>query len=198
MGFPNAYPHEVMGAPHAVYIAAVGSARPALSVATPLSPWAVVGLRGNRSYSEEGVRVNSPAAYNYFRGNASAAPLKAFRTEEDVEIAVTLADMTLESLALAFNKVAGDVDETGTTRTLGLSRGLGVSGFALLVRGPSPYMDDGIAQFWIPNVMNVSSFELPLQRTQASTYPLTFRAIWYDDATAGEELGVYEAEDETT
>jgi hypothetical protein len=187
-----------MGAPHAVYIAAVGSARPALTVATPLSPWVVVGERGERSYSEVGVRVNSPAAYNYFRGNASAAPLKAFRTEEDVEIMITLADMTLESLALAFNKQAADVDEVGITRTLGLSRGLGVSGFALLVRGPSPYMDDGIAQFWIPNVMNVSSIELGLQRTNATTYPLTFRAIWYDDATAGEELGVYEAEDETT
>lgn len=198
MGFPNAYPHEVMGAPHGVYIAPVGQARPALSVPTPLSPWVVVGLRGERSYSEEGVRVNSPAAYNYFRGNASAAPLKAFRSEEDVEIGVTLADMTLESLAYAFNKTSEDVEETGVTRTLGLSRGLGVAGFALLVRGPSPYMDDGIAQFWIPNVMNVTSLELALQRMNATTYPLTFRAIWYDDADAGEELGVYEAEDETT
>lgn len=198
MGFPNAYPHEVMGAPHAVYIAAVGSARPALSVATPLSPWTVVGLRGNHSYADEGVRVNSPAAYNYFRGYASAAPRKAFRSEEDVTIGVTLADMTLESLALAFNKVAADVDEVGITRTLGLSRGLGVATFALLVRGPSPYMDDGIAQFWIPSVMNVSSIELSLRRDNATTYPLEFRAIWYDEATEGEEMGVYEAEDETT
>lgn len=198
MGFPNAYPYEVMGAPHGVYVATVGTARPALTVATPLSPWVAVGLRGNRSYSEEGVKVNSPAAYNYFRGNASAAPLKAFRSEEDVEIGVTLADMTLESLALAFNKTSADVDETGITRTLGLSRGLGVQTFALLVRGPSPYMDDGIAQFWIPNAMNVSSIELALRRDNATTYPLTFRAIFYDAATTGEELGVYEAEDETT
>ncbi len=198
MGFPNAYPYEVMGAPHAVYVAAVGTARPALTVATPLSPWVVVGKKGNRSYSEEGVKVNSPASYNYFRGNASAAPLKAFRSEEDVMVAVTLADMTLESLALAFNKTASDVDETGITRTLGLSRGLGVSTFALLVRGPSPYMDDGIAQFWIPVACNTSTVELGLRRDNATTYPIEFRALWYDEATTGEELGVYEAEDETT
>ncbi len=198
MGFPNTFPHEVMGAPHAVFIAPVGTTRTALTVATPVGPWVEVGKRGNRSFSEEGVRVNSPAAYNYFRGNASAAPLKGFRSEEDVIIAVTLADLTLESLALAFNKTSTDVTETGITRTLGLSRGLGVSTFALMVRGPSPYMDDGIAQFWLPNVMNESSVELQLQRSNATTYPLAFRAIWYDDATDGEELGVYEAEDETT
>lgn len=198
MGFPNAYPHEVMGAPHSVYIAAVGTARPALTVPTPLSPWVVVGLRGNHSYAEEGVRVNSPAAYNYFRGYASAAPRKAFRSEEDVMIGVTLADMTLESLALAFNQLAADVEETGITRTLDLSRGLGVQTFALLVRGPSPYMDDGIAQFWIPAVMNDSSIELGLRRDNATTYPLSFRAIYYEDAATGEEMGVYEAEDETT
>lgn len=198
MGFPNAYPFEVMGAPHGVYIAPVGEARPALTVVTPAGNWVVVGKNGNRSYSEEGVRVNSPAAYNYFRGNASAAPLKAFRSEEDVMIAITLADMTLESLALAFNKTSEDVNETGITRTIGLSRGLGVATFALLVRGPSPYMDDGIAQFWLPVAANVSSVELALRRDNATTYPLEFRALVYAAAATGEELGVYEAEDETT
>lgn len=197
MGLPNAYPYEVMGAPHSLYIAAFGTARPAIGAA-PGGSWTLVGQNGNRSYAEEGVRVNSPAAYNYFRGLGSAAPLKAFRSEEDVIIAVTLADMTLESLATAFNKLAADVDEVGITRTLGLSRGLGVATMALLVRGPSPYMADGFAQFWIPVAANVTSVELALRRDNATTYPLEFRALWYDEATTGEELGVYEAEDETT
>lgn len=197
MGLPNAYPYEVMGAPHSVYIATFGTARPAID-ASPSGSWTLVGERGNNSYSEEGVRVNSPAAYNYFRGLASAAPRKAFRSEEDVMIGITLADMTLESLALAFNKLAADVTESGFKRTLGLSRGLSVTTLALLVRGPSPYMDDGFAQFWIPTAINVSSIELGLRRDNATTYPLEFRAIWYDEATAGEEMGVYEAEIETT
>lgn len=198
MGYPNAYPFEVMGAPHEVLIAPFGTARPDLFAEPDDNVWALVGKSGNRSYAEEGVRVNSPAAYNYFRGYASAAPRKAFRSEEDVMIAVTLADMTLESLVYAFNKLVTDITDVGVTRTLGLSRGLGVKTFALLVRGPSPYMDDGVAQFWLPTVCNVSSVDLALRRDNATTYPLEFRAIFYDDATAGEEMGVYEAQDATT
>lgn len=197
MGLPNAYPFEVMGAPHSLYIAEFGTARPAIGAA-PSGDWVLVGEAGNRSYAEEGVRINSPAAYNYFRGLGSAAPRKAFRSEEDVIVAVTLADMTLESLATAFNKLAADVVESGITRTLGLSRGLSVATMALLVRGPSPYMADGFAQFWIPVAANVTSIELALRRDNATTYPLEFRALWYDEGIAGEELGVYEAEDETT
>lgn len=197
MGLPNAYPYEVMGAPHSLYIAEFNTARPLINAAPGVN-WTLVGVAGNRSYAEDGVRVNSPAAYNYFRGLGSAAPRKAFRSEEDVSIAVTLADLTLESLATAFNKLAADVIETGITRTLGLSRGLSVTTLALLVRGPSPYMDDGFAQFWIGAAMNVSSIELALRRDNATTYPLEFRAVWNDEAAAGEELGVFEAQDLTT
>lgn len=197
MGLPNAYPYEIMGAPHSLYIATAATARPAIGAA-PAVGWVLVGTAGNRSYSEEGVRVNSPAAYNYFRGLGSAAPRKAFRSEEDVMISVTLADLTLESLATAFNKLASGVVETGITRKLGLSRGLGVQTVALLVRGPSPYMDDGFSQWWIPQAANVTSIDLAMRRDNATTYPLEFRAIWYDLATTGEEMGVFEAEDETT
>lgn len=197
MGLPNAYPYEVMGAPHSLYIGAAGLARPAIGDA-PAGGWVLVGTAGNRSYAEEGVRVNSPAAYNYFRGLGSAAPRKAFRAEEDVIIQVTLADLTLEQLATAFNKLASDVVETGITRKLGLSRGLGVQTVALLVRGPSPYMDDGHSQWWVPQACNVTSIELAMRRDNATTYPIEFRAIWYDLATTGEEMGVFEAEDETT
>lgn len=197
MGLPNSYPFEVMGAPHSLYIGVAGLARPALN-ADPDVGWTLVGTAGNRSYAEEGVRVNSPAAYNYFRGLGSAAPRKAFRSEEDVMIAVTLADMTLESLVYAFNKLVTDIVDVGVTRTLGLSRGLSVATLALLVRGPSPYMDDGIGQFWVPAAMNVSSIELALRRDQATQYPLEFRGIWYDSAASGEEMGVYEAQDATT
>jgi len=175
----------------------VGLARPAIDAA-PAADWKLVGTAGNRSYAEEGVRVNSPAAYNIFRGLGQAAPRKYFRSEEDVKIAVTLADMTLESLASAFNKLSTDVVEAGATRTLGLSRGLGVQTMALLVRGPSPYMDDGFAQFWVPAACNISSVELAFRRDNATTYPLEFGAVWYDLAAAGEEMGVMEANDGTT
>lgn len=197
MGLANAYPYEIMGAPHSLYIAPAGMARPAINAA-PAVDWVLVGVAGNRSYAEEGVRVNSPAAYNAFRSLGQAAPRKLFRSEEDVNFAVTLADVTLESLSLAFNKLAANVTETGITRKLGLARGLGVQTLALLVRGPSPYMDNGFAQWYLPFGANVSSIELAFRRDNATIYPLEFRGIWYDLAASGEEMGVVEAQDPTT
>jgi hypothetical protein len=192
---PNTFPYEVMGSPFSIYAGATGTARPAIGAA-PSGSWTLVGSNGNRSYAEEGVRVNSPQAFNYFRGLGSAAPLKAFRTEEDVIVQVSLADLTLEELARAFND--NTVTEVAITRTLPLTRGLTVATGAILVRGPSPYMDDGFSQFWLPLVVNVSSPELAMRRDNATIYPLEWRCLWYPDATTGEELGVYEAEDETT
>lgn len=197
MGLPNTFPYEVIGSPFSVYLGAVGLARPAISAA-PAVGWVLIGSNGNRSYSEEGVRVNSPQGFNYFRGLGSAAPLKAFRTEEDVTVQVTLADLTLEQLAAAFNKANTEVVETGITRKLMLSRGLTVATGALLVRGPSPYMANGFSQWWLPLVCNVSSPEIVHRRDNATTYALEWRALYYASAAAGEEMGVYEAEDETT
>ncbi len=197
MGFPNAFPYEVIGSPMDFYIAPAGEARPALASA-PAGNWVQLGLRGKYSFSEEGIGVNSPAAYNYFRSYGSAAPTKAFRSEEDVMFQVSLADLTLESLANAFNQLAEDVIESGYKRTLNLSRGLSVLTAAILARGPSPYMDGGTAQFWVPNACNVSSPEIKVRRDNATIYAMEWRAVFYSLATTGEEMGVYEAELEST
>lgn len=196
-GFPNAFPYEVIGSPYDFYIAPVGEARPAITAAVA-GQWVQVGSRGAYSFSDEGVRMQAPASYNYFRGFKSAAPLKAFRSEEDVVFQVSIADLTPEQLANAFNQLAADVTELGTTRTLNLSRGLSVTQVAILMRGPSPFMDAGTAQFWVPNACNVSSPEIPIRRDNATVYQLEWRAIFYFDAAAGEEMGVYETQIETT
>lgn len=207
MGLPNAFPYEVMGAPHSLYIATVNTARPALNVDDPtLSGWVLVGSNGNYSYAEDGVFVNTEQAMNAFRGYASASPLKMFRSTEDVMVGVTLADLTLEQMAYAANKLSSDVSVSalgggGFTRTLTLSKGLGVKTLALLVRGPSPYMDDGYAQFWVPVAANITSVQLPLRRDNGVQYQLQFQALWStvaEAANTGEGLGVYEAESPTS
>jgi hypothetical protein len=188
-----------MGAPFTMWIAPPGTTKPALTVENDdlNVAWVLLGQTGNKSYSEEGVRINSPAAYNAFRGLGSAAPRKMFRSEEDVMAQVTLADLTLEQLANAFNKLAADISGTDT-RKLELSRGLTVATAALLVRGPSPYKDDGYSQWYIPAACNTSSPEIVMRRDNATTYALEWRAIWYDEAAEGEELGVYEADADVT
>lgn len=195
MGMPNTFPYEVIGSPFSIYIGAVGLARPLLGV-DPAIGWTLLGSNGNKSYADNGVEVHSPQAFNYFHGLGSAAPLKAFRTTEDVIIMVTMADLTLEQLRQAFNQNAAT--EVGIKRTLPLSRGLPVATVSLLVRGPSPYMDNGDSQWWIPCACNVSSPQLVHRRDNATTYALEWHALYYPLATAGEEMGVLEAQDTTT
>jgi hypothetical protein len=197
MPYPNAFPFEVIGSPFDFWVAPAGTARPVISAA-PAVAWVQLGNRGKYSFGEEGVRVNSPASYNYFRSYGSAAPIKAFRSEEDVMFQTSLADLSLEHLANAFNQLAGDVTEAGITRTLNLARGLSVLTAALLMRGPSPYMDGGTSQFWVPNACNVSSPEIAVRRDNATIYSLEWRAVFYSLAAAGEEMGVYEAEVSST
>lgn len=192
-GYPNQFPYEVIGSPFDFYVGPVGESRPATNTLTVAGNWVQVGTQGNKSISDEGVRFGAPASYNYFRGFGSAAPLKAFRSEEDDTVQISMADLTLEQIANAFNQTADDVVETGFTRKLGLSRGLSVLQVALLLRGPSPYMDDGILQIWIPNACNVSSPEIPIRRDNATIYSLEWRALFYSLATTGEEMGVIEA-----
>lgn len=137
---------------------------------------------------------SAPQETQAHRGYGSAAPIKIFRTSEDVLFRVTIADMTLEMLANAFN---GNTVAVAPHRKLGLSRGLQMQTKALLARGPSPYADDKYSQFWIPYVANVTSVETPLRRDQVSTYALQWQAI-VDPAAATEDerLGVIEALDD--
>lgn len=196
MGLPNTFPYELIGPGFTLYWAAAGTAMPAINAAIDDEVWTRIGKNGNKSYAEEGVRVSAPQSLNPFRGYGSAAPLKFFRGEEDQIYQVTIADLTLESFALALNQ--NGVTETGISRKLGLSRGLTVSTVALLARGPSPYFSNGHSQWYTKYVANASSPDVPLRRDNAAFYQLEWRAIVDPDATAGEELGVLVGEDETT
>jgi hypothetical protein len=196
MGMPNTFPFEVIGSPFSIYIAPAATARPLID-AVPAVDWVLLGSNGNKSYAEEGVRVNIPQSFNYFRGLGSAAPLKAFRSEEDAIIQVSLADMSLEVFRQALNQ--NEVREAGITRTVGLSRGLTVATVALLVRGPSPYMNDAFCQWWMPYAVNVSNPEVAFRRDNATIYALEWRAI-VDPAAAleADQLGIFEAESDET
>jgi hypothetical protein len=103
--------------------------------------------------------------------------------------------MSLEQIRYAFNSNA--VQLAGVKKQLNLSRGLVVATGALLVRGPSPYQDNAFSQWWLPLVCNVSSPEIVHRRSDATTYALEWRTLFYPDAADGEEMGVLEAEEAT-
>lgn len=193
MGVPNTFPYELIGPGFKLYWAVAATPIPGVDDEVDTLVWNLIGKNGNKSYAEEGVRINLPQTVNAFRGYGSAGVLKEFRDQEDVIVQVTIADLRLETLSLALN--SNDVTETANRRCVGLSRGLTVDTVALLARGPSPYFNDGYSQWYLPYASNHSSPEIAFRKPEAAIFQLEWRAIVDPEAAEGEELGVLEGDD---
>lgn len=198
--YPNAVPHELIDAPCVVHLAPVGTTFPTLDEA-PASPWALLGTNGELNYTEDGVEVEMAAEHAMFRAFGDTGSRKAFRTSEDLKVRLTLADLTLEQVNAALN--ANTVTDTpagaGTVgyRSVGLSRGTSVSQYAVLVRFPSPYMSDGLAQLEIPIAMQTGSPTIAFKKGEPAGVALEFSALVDPDASsAAERFGRFLAQDD--
>jgi hypothetical protein len=156
----NSEPFELISGPLEAYVAPVGTAFPAVDEA-PAVAWVQVGTSGADDYTPDGVTVTPSQATNTFRGAKSTGPRKTFRTEEDLKIGLTIVDHTLEQIqhALNGNTITTTPAGAGTpgTKKIGLSRGSSVKTMALLLRGPSPYMADGVLQWEVPLAQQTGS-----------------------------------------
>lgn len=187
----NAEPFEIIGAPFEVYTAPVGTPFPAVDEA-PIAPWSLLGTSGADNYTSDGVTVTPSQATNIFRALKSLGPRKVFRTEEGLTFGLNLADFTLEQLRHAFNSntltttpASGGVPGT---KKLGMARGSSIATMALLVRGPSPYMEDGVMQWEVPICMQTGSGATTLKNGDAATFPLEFMALVDPDAVTDDEV----------
>lgn len=112
---------------------------------------------------------------------------------------LTLVDLTVEQYrhALNFNGIATVVPAVGVagTKKIGLSRGLSVHTVALLVRGPSPYMDNGVAQWEAPITVQTGSPEPVFQRGEPAGLELEWTSLVdVSAATPDEGFGVFRAQ----
>ena len=145
----NSTPYEIIGAPFEMWVSPVGTAFPAVDE-EPQAPWALIGTSGNLNHTQEGITVSHSQSMNFFRASGDCGSRKAFRTDEDLKIALAIADLSLEQYQHALN--GNTVSETPAsagvagTKKIGLSRGFAVATHALLLRGPSPEMADGACQ----------------------------------------------------
>jgi hypothetical protein len=186
----NSLPYEIIAAPFTVWFAAVGTAFPLVSAA-PSASWAKVGSSGDLNYMEDGVTVQHSQAIELFRALGDSGSRKAFRTEEDLKVMLVLADLTLEQYKHALNSntittVAQSVGVAGHKK-IGMSRGLSVATVALLVRGPSPYMDDGVLQFEVPRAAQTGNPEVVFRRDQPAGLALEWTALVDPDASSEDE-----------
>lgn len=126
-------PFEIIAGPANVWLAPVGTAFPAVN-AQPASPWVYLGR------TQGGVSVAHEQSIEYVTLDQDTAPLKAFRSEENLRISFSLAEVTLERYAKVLNDVSvTQVAGPPSIRHMQLYRGADVAEFAMLVRGPSPY-----------------------------------------------------------
>lgn len=175
-------PFEIVAQPFTLWTAPVGTAFPTLDE-EPGGGWTKIGTSGDLNYTEDGVKISHSQKVEIFRALGSTGPRKAFRTEEEQMISLTLADVSLEQYRLALNgntvtTVAADTGLSGYKK-IALSRGVNVTQYALLVRGvyASPYMDEGVAQYEIPRVSVVSEPEVVYVKGTPAGLLLEFQAL---------------------
>ncbi len=151
----NGTPYEIIAAPYTVWWAALGTAFPDVSV-DPAAAWVKIGISGDKSQFEAGVKVKHDQTVKKIYGSGSTGPLKAVRDQEDLEVSFEIMDLTLSAYAHALNAnpVTTTAAGSGTAaqKAIALRQGITVATFALLVRGASPYLSNGNAQFELPQV----------------------------------------------
>jgi hypothetical protein len=152
-------PYEIVAAPYTAWLAPAGTASPKLTEAESefKTPWKKVGTSGDLDYSEAGVTVTHSQTIATFLGAGSTVPRKAWRTDESLEVAFELADVSPTQYALVLDNrsitvVAG---VTGTGEKIGeekfsLYKGIQVYAYALLLRGPSSVEENLPAQYYVP------------------------------------------------
>jgi len=185
-------PYEVVAQPFTLYVAAVGSAFPDIDE-EPGASWTKLGTSGDLNYTEDGVTVTHSQSIELWRALGSTGPRKAFRPEEELRIALVVADLTLEQYAIAmnFNTVSTESPGVGEPgyKKLGLSRGLQVTQRALLVRGnaASPYGDGWAAQYEVPVAVEAGEPEVVFTKGEPAGLALEFVALEDPDAASDDE-----------
>ena len=173
-------PQELVAAPLSLYIAPVGSTVPLVDTA-PASPWVLVGTNGQNDYDSTGLTVTHNQTLATFTPVGTTAPVAVWRTDEQLEISVTLADTSSTSYAVALNDVAVTT-VAATTGVPGesdvpLLQGTRVALFALLARGVSALNNTMSAQYAVPAVYQAANPAPVYKKGTPAELALTFATV---------------------
>lgn len=155
-------PLTIVAAPFEIWIAPVGESFPLIDAA-PAGNWVKLGTSGVYSMSEDGVTIQKNQTISPVYVLGMTTPIKAFRSQETLQISFTLFDITLENYKNLINggTVTDSPESSGVAgyRSLDLVGGFDVFQRALLARGlkGSPYLADVHCQYQIPVVYQNSS-----------------------------------------
>lgn len=181
---------EILAGPLTLWLAPRGEAFPLIGTA-PAGNWELIGESGTKNFTDDGVTITLGQSIEKFTPAGSTFARKAFRTEESMEIGVTVADVRSEVVQKALNENA--LTETTGQREVSLLRGVDVHEYALLARGTSPYEDtgDNVGQFQVPAVYLMSEPEVAYVKGTPAGVELTFDTLEPDTAEEADFALIY-------
>ena len=148
--------------------------------------WTQLGLYGSVNYSDEGVKVTISQATEKIRGCGSTGAIKAFRTEEDVMVSLTLRDLRPEMLTYALSSLPPNDGK------IGLGRGVEVQTGALLLRGSgkSPYSSQLALEWWFPlGYFSSDSIEIDFSKSAPADLEMEYSVLADAAQADGYQLG---------
>jgi hypothetical protein len=174
----NVLPYQIIAGVADVYVAPVSTAFPAIDDAYGdagfgTATWRYLG------HTDGGIKVGHPQTVVALRTDQVTAPVKAVRSEEDLTIAFSLAEVTPANYALVLNQSTVGAQVDGNSLTLTLYRGgFGVETFSLLVRGEhlSPEGDYNL-QYEVPSVYQSGEPEVEYTKDAKALLACEFMAI---------------------
>lgn len=149
----NVLPYQIVAGVCDVYVAPVGTTFPAVDDAYGDPGFGTTVWR-KLGHTDGGITVGHPQTVVELRTDQVTAPVKAVRSEENLEISFSLAEVTPENYAMVLNQAVAGPTTSGNSKVINLYRGgFGVETFALLVRGEhlSPLGDFNL-QYEVPSV----------------------------------------------
>ncbi|KPM23019.1 hypothetical protein AAJ72_08835 [Citromicrobium sp. RCC1885] len=184
-------PAEIITAPYTIWTAPYGTAFPAPSQA-PGAGWQLLGKRGARSYSEDGVAVQHQRQFSTTQPAGTMGAGFGFTTMGGLRVRARVLDLTLEQYAIAMGgnavtRTRPDLEAVGI-RTIGLvPRMRNPVPFAVLVRGPSAYAEGQLAQYELPRCLeDGGGAEVVFRKGKPAGIGVTFLAL-RDPAALSEE-----------
>lgn len=167
---------ELVAGPLELWLAPRGESFPMISE-DPSGSWELLGNSGDKNYTDDGVTVTLGQSIEAFTGAGSTMKRKAWRTEESMEVGVTVADTRAEIWRRALNDNS-TTESTGQV-SLPLLRGHDVHEYALLARGKSPYEESGddVVQFQVPACYMMSEPEVSHVKGEPAGVEFTFDAL---------------------
>jgi hypothetical protein len=156
-------------------------------VATLVTNWSEVG------YTQDGLEVATDPSWAEIEVDQLLDSAKIFKDGMTVSISTTFAEATLENLLIAWGQAATSVSSVGAGEkearliggTLGeypLERGLVATGNAPENAGTNTY---GERVYQAYRVISVEAVSIGASRSEATTIPVTFRALPADNGDYG-------------